>query len=303
MQRSFGLVIVVIILLIAGGYWWKNKSDEEARAEIAEKLGEAREDFAEASALAAKAETTAAYRRGIAVAMKAYQDALKKEVYARKKDWRDPEAFLKKLKTAEDKGEVKAAVAEKKRETYQIVRSAYDTIKSDWHTTLSAVGPGGVRLDIYDLHLKSDAPQPMLEGDFFLWGAEGKPVDWGSLDVRYWTKREKKVRRKTVEVDEVYGKANGSATPRYIMYSPKDYIAEFPSNVAVGRVWWPAMPTEATRADISLDFTARSAGGKEPNRMEWTVEPIPAGWKLAEGSWKADSIEATEDEIAGKNPQ
>lgn len=304
MQRSFGLVFVVVILLIAGGFWMKRNSDEKAKAQIEVKLTEARKAFAGASQLAAKADSTAAYRRGIQVAMQAYEDALSKEVYAKHANWRDPDAYLKKLKESEDKGEVKAAVAAKKRETFEIVKKAYDTLKGGWHTTLSAVGPGEVRLDVYDLHLKTDGPQPMLEGELLLWGVEGKPVNWGSLDVRYWTKREKKKRRgKTELVDEVYGKANGSATPRYIMYSPKDYIAEFPSNVAVGRIWWPAMPPAATRADIDLDFSVRALGGEVDNRMSWTVEPIPAAWKLPEGSWKADVVEATADEISGKNAE
>ena len=114
----------------------------------------------------------------------------------------------------------------------------------------------------------------------------------------------KKGRKKVEEeVEKVLGRAEGDATPRIIIQNPHKYIAEFPSYVAPGYIWFPTMPREAKSVDIEYSYTAKKGGSAHDANLVWEKLPIPGAWQLKEGeSWDADVIEATEEEIAGKDP-
>ena len=67
--------------------------------------------------------------------------------------------------------------------------------------------------------------------------------------------------------------------------------------------WLPVMPREAFAVDIEYSYTAKIGGSAVDSALKWEKIPIPATWQLKEGEvWDADVIEATEDEIAGRDP-
>ena len=152
--------------------------------------------------------------------------------------------------------------------------------------------------------------QPILEGKFFFWGIEDSTdVRWGQLSTRIWTTEMGKVKEngKMVEkeVEKVLGKTEGEAQPHIIIQTPHRYIDEFPSFVSIGYVWLSRpLPYEAKYIDIEYTYTTKTAGGGEvASALKWEKMLIPATWKLKEGqTWDADVVEATEEEIAGKNP-
>jgi type II secretory pathway pseudopilin PulG len=306
MQRFFSIIIIFGVLLVGGSILWIKKSDETARAERVEQLAQARRTFADKARSAVRSENDA-YEREIRSGLTSYQEELKKRVYGRKPDAFDPGAYKKQVDEKFKKGEIKEAQQKSMLEGYEIVRGAYDTVMSgQWRSNLSAQAKE-VRLDLYDVkRTKDDEGKPVLEGKFFFWGIEeGTRMSWGPLSIRYWKLEKEKVKEgKTFvekDVEKVLGKVDGDSTPHVIMQNPSKYVPEFPSYVSIGTFWLPLMPREAVSADIDMNFVARTPGGDRDVVLKWEKFKIPDSWKLAEGeSWDADVVEATEDEIAGK---
>lgn len=149
----------------------------------------------------------------------------------------------------------------------------------------------------------------MLEAKFFFWGVEDSTrMSWGHLSLRYWKVEKEQVKegREMVEkdVEKVLGKADGEAQPRIIVQNASKYIPEFPPYVSIGFMWLPVMPREAKLADIELSYVAKTPGGDHDSALKWEKFKIPDTWKLGEGEvWEADVVEATEDEIAGKEKE
>jgi hypothetical protein len=311
MQRFFSVIIIFGILLVGGGFLWMKKSDEEARLKRGEDLSAARRTFADKARAAARDEDEASYMRSIRAAIQSYDEELKKRVFAKAPEMRDPSAYKKKVDDQFQKGEIKEAQQKSMMEGYAIVKEAYDTLMTgNWRPVLTAKGKGDTRMDIYDVRrTKDDEGQPVLEGRFFFWGVEeGTRMSWGHLGLKYWKvdKEEvKKGREKTEEeVEKVLGKADGEAQPHIIIQNPNKYIPEFPSYVSIGYMWLPVMPREAKMVDIDMGYVAKTMGGDFDSQLKWEKFKIPESWKLGESeTWEADTVEATEDEIAGKEGQ
>jgi hypothetical protein len=309
MQRFFSVIIIFAILFVGGGYLFMKKSEEEAKVKLADDLASARRSFADRARSAALEQDDKDYARSIQASIKGYDEELKKRVYNKKPEWRDPAAYEKDVEERFKKGELQEAQRKSMLEGYNLVKGSYDTIMAaNWKPVLTAVGQGDIRLDIYELkRAKDDEGNPVLEGRFFFWGLEDNTrVTWGQLAMRFWTTEMQQVKegKKMVEkeVEKVLGRAEGDATPRIIIPSPGKYIEEYPSNVQPGFIWLPVMPREAKFVDIEYSFTAKKGGGSYDVALKWEKLPIPAQWKLGEGEvWEADVIEATEEEIAGKD--
>ncbi len=310
MQRFFSIVIIFGILVVGGGWLWVQKSNEEARVRIEERLADARRSFADKARAAAKEEDDGAYVRGVHAALGAYESELKKSVYDEKPEWRNPEQYKADVEMNFKEGLIKEAQRKSMLEGYDIVKGAYDTLMdAKWQPVLTMRGEGDTRLDIYEMkRTRDDEGNPILEGKFFFWGIEDSTrISWGQLGMRYWTVTTEEVKkgRKKVEeeVEKVLGRAEGDATPRIIIQNPHKYIAEFPAYVSPGYIWFPTMPREAKSVDIEYSYTAKKGGGNYDAMLTWEKLPIPPSWQLKEGeSWDADVIEATEEEIAGKDP-
>ena len=164
-------------------------------------------------------------------------------------------------------------------------------------------------MDIYDFaRTRDDQGNNVLEFKVFFWGIEDSTrMNWGNIALRYWVKRTQEVKkgRKKVEeeIEEVLGKADGEATPRFILQNPSEYIEEFPSFLSVGRIWLPVMPRESHAVDVEYSFVAKKGGGAHESFLKWDKLAIPSKWQLADGEeWEADVVEATEDEIKGVEP-
>lgn len=310
MQRFFSIVIIFAILVVGGGWLLVQKSNEDARVRIEERLADARRSFADRARSAASEEDNEAYVRGIKAALSSYQDELKKQVYDEKPEWRNADAYVEQVELQFKEGQLNEAQRKSMKEGFAIVKEAHDRLKSgNWKPILTQVGPGDTRLDIYEMKkTRDDEGNPILEGKFFFWGVEDSTrMQWGQLGLRYWTTSTEMVKegRKKVEkeVEKVLGRAEGDATPRLIIQNPHRYIAEFPSYVSPGYIWFPAMPREAQDVDIEYSYVAKKGGGAHDAMLKWEKMKIPANWQLREGeTWDADVIEATAEEIAGKDP-
>lgn len=310
MGRFFSIFIIFAILIGGGIYLYGEKSKQEAQARIAEELSDARRNFADKARSAANADNDEDYLRSIQSALKSYDDELKKTVYKDKPDWRDPAAFKKRVENEFKEQKLNEAQRKSMLEGYDLVRDTYDTLMGGrWKPIITQKGAGDTRFDMYAIErIRDDQGNPVLEAKVLFWGIEDNTrVSWGNLALRYWVKRMKEVkkgRRKVEEeVEEVLGKADGDATPRFILQDPKKYIEEFPSYVSVGRIWLPVMPRESHAMDIEYSYTAKKGGGAHESMLKWDKFAIPSNWKLSEGEeWEADVVEATVEEISGVEP-
>jgi hypothetical protein len=310
MQRFFSMIIIFAILVVGGGYLYTQKSGEEAKQEIMDKRAEARRTFADKARAAAREEDNGTYARAMQAAIKSYDEELKKRVYAKRDEMRDPSAYEKEVDKQFKEGLIKEVQHKSMLEGYKMVREYYDVVMAaNWTPVLTAKGMGETRIDIFDMHrTRDDEGNPILEGKFFFWGIEDTThMTWGQLSLRYWGKVVEPVKegRKTVEkeVEKVLGKAEGDAQPTIFVQNPGKYIPDFPSYVAIGTIWFPVMPREAFAVDIEYSYTAKIGGANVDSALKWEKFAIPASWQLKEGEvWDADTIEATEDEIAGRNP-
>ncbi len=316
MQRFFSIIIIFGILVAGGGYLYNRKANEEAQKQIAQSLADARRSFAEKARSGIAEDSGEDYVRQISASIRAYDEELKKSVYKKKPEWRDVEKKKKQIEL--DFKEKKLTEAQLKgwNEGYKIVKEAYDVLmKGNWKPVLTAEGKAETRLDIYEFRrIRDDEGNPLLEGRFFFWGIEDSTrVNWGELALRYWVEEEpdaktKRARKKAGEDPDapfykVLGKAEGESTPRLIIQAPSKYIEEFPSYVSVGMVWLPVMPRQAKKVDIKYGYSAKKGGSEYESVLEWPEVKIPSRWKLEEGEdWEADEVEATEDEIAGVEP-
>ena len=311
MKNFFSIIIIFAVLLVGGGVLYLKKQAEEQRVQLAEDLASVRRSFAHKARSAANEEDDR-YVSAMKGALKSYEEDLKRTVYDEQPEARDPEKYKKMVDEKFEKGEMDEARRKSMLEGYEIVKDAYDTLMAgNWRPVLTAKGKADTRLDIYTLRqIADDEGRPVLEGKFFFWGIEDSTqVSWGDLTLRLWKKEMEMVKegRKKVEkeVEKVLGRAEGEAQPRLIIQRPGKYVDDFPSFVSVGRIWLPVLPHEAVMADLEYIYTTRVQGGGEVESvLAWEKLDIPRGWKLGEGQdWDADEIEATEDEIAGKDPE
>lgn len=306
MPRYFSVIVIFGILLVGGGYVMIQKSDEAARKRRADELESVRRAFAEKARAAAREDDDLAYLRDARAALRAYDEELKKKVYGSAPEARDP---AEKLKLKEEKLKKKEITEQSEKafaEGYAICKDAYDTLMAgNWKPVLTAKGKEDTRLDLYDVaQVKDDEGNPVLQAKFFFWGVDaGTRMSWGKLALRYWKEEQGQGKDAGKTVEKVHGKADGDAQPHIYLDNPSNFIAEFPAGVAIGYLWLPPMPHEAKAVDIELTYGAHQGGknGEADSVLKWEKLPIPEAWKLPEGSWKAESIEATDDEIAGKD--
>lgn len=311
MGRLITFLIIVGIIVGGGGYLWQQYTDQEARAKLEVDLKDARRSFADLARSAVDEEEDDEFRRRIRSALETYDGELKKGVYADRPEWRDLGLYENEVAVAFEEGQIGEAQRKSMLEGYDIVKTAYETLKKGrWKSVFTQKGNGNTRLDIYEMRrIRDDEGNPLLEGRFFFWGLEDTTrVNWGQLTLRYWHTVEKKVRkgrrRVMEEVEEVLGRAEGDSTPRIIIQNPNKYIAEFPSYVSVGYIWLPVMPRQAEKFDLTLAYQFKKGGTNHDAQLEWKKLPIPSRWQLNEGeSWDADVVEATPDEIAGKDDE
>jgi hypothetical protein len=309
MSRFFSIIVIFAILVVGGGYLWMQKSEQDAKVRVGEKLVDARRNFSDKARAAITEDDDADYIRSIKAALKAY-DAELKAVYKEKPQWRDPEAFQKRVEAEFKEGKLNESQRKSMLEGYEIVKDAYDTLMAaNWEPILTQKGEGDTRFDMYSVkRIRDDQGNAVLEAKVLFWGIEDNTrMTWGDIALRYWVKRMKEVKqgKKMVEeeVEEVLGKADGDATPRLILQDPKKYIDEFPAFVSVGYIWLPVMPRESHAMDIEYSYSAKKGGGKHDTQLKWEKFAVPERWKLKEGeAWEADVVEATEDEIAGTKP-
>lgn len=311
-MKNFFSVIIIFAVLVAGGIFiWASRSAEQARIKVAEDLSDARRTFAQKARAAANQDDDDAYHRSMSAALESYKEELSKKVYRDHPDLRDIDAYKKTLDEKFEKNQIDEAKRKSMMEGYTIVKEAFDTILGgSWNSVLTAKGSADTRLDLYTIGTITDADnQPMLEGKFFFWGIEDNTnVNWGQLNMRMWVTEMGKVKEggKMVdkEIEKVLGKAEGEAQPHIIIQAPAKYIDQFPAFVSIGYLRLPLLPREAKWVDIDYTYSTRVAGsgGETQSTLSWKKMPIPDSWKLKEGQeWDADVVEATEDEIAGRD--
>lgn len=312
MRNFFSIIVIFAVLLIGGGYVYMQKRDEERRVKLAENLQSVRRTFAHKARVAANNDDDETYAREIKAALTSYEEELSRTVYNEEWAKRDPEAYKTKVEGQFAEAKMDEARHKSMLEGYEIVREAYDTLKSaSWRPVLTAKGSADTRLDIYSMkRATTDDGTPVLEGKFLFWGIEDSTqVSWGEMTMRLWKKEMEEVKegRKKVEkeVEKVLGRAEGEAQPHIIIQKPHHYIEDFPSFVSIGYLWLPVLPADAVMVDLEYVYRTRTQGGGEVQSvLKWEKLAIPRGWKLKEGQeWDADEVEATEEEIAGEDDE
>ena len=135
----------------------KQKSGEEAKQDVMDKRSEARRTFADKARAAAREEDNSNYHRGIQAAIKSYDDELKKRVYAKRDELRDPAGYEKEVDKQFKEGTIKEVQHKSMLEGYKMVREAYDVLMAaNWNPVLTAKGQGETRLDIYEMRRTRD---------------------------------------------------------------------------------------------------------------------------------------------------
>jgi len=308
MVRS--ILLILVVALVGGGLLWQRHRTQVAQQEIEEGIRKARRTF-EDKAASIVGEDDETYLRRIREALRAYEQELD-DVFEGREDWRNPDAYAEQVNAQLEEGQIKEASASSMLEAFDMVKETHDTLlEGTWEPVLTYVGPGDIRLDIYDFDRTQDLEgNPVLEGKALFWGIqENTRVSWGQLRLEYWYTAEpdremkRMLRRQgkpTDMVEQVLGKAEGDATPYIFLQALDDYIRTFPSYVSVGRIRLPAMPQDAEKVDFEYGFTARKGGGSYDVIASWEKLEVPDGWKLGENEvWAADEVEATRDEILG----
>jgi len=312
MRNFFSIIVIFGILLVMGGYVYIQKQDTELREQISRDLSSVRRNFASRARDAANQEDGAAYLRNIKAALKSYEEELDRTVYAKSPESRNLEAYVEKVEEEFEKGNLDEGRYKRMLERHKIVESAYETLKNqNWRPILTAKGGSDTRLDIYELKRITDPNgAPLMEGKFFFWGIEDSTdVSWGDMITRIWKKEIEEVKegRKKVEkeVEKVLGRVEGSAEPYIIIKSPHKNITFFPSFVSIGTLSFAVLPANATKIDFEYTYsTRRNNGGDVESVLKWEKLDVPSGWRLGDGQeWDADEVEATEEEIAGKDPE
>ncbi len=205
MSRFFSIIIIFGILLVGGGWLWMRKADDEARMKIEETLASARRTFSDKARAAVREEDEQDYLRGIKAALADYESELKKNVYKDKPDWRDADAYVKQVETRFKEGELQEAQKKSMLEGYEIVKDAHKTLQAaTWTPVLSQASGGDTRIDIYGMKRTRDPDgNPLLEGKALFWGIEDTTrMNWGQLNLRYWVKRKKMVKKGRRKVEE-----------------------------------------------------------------------------------------------------
>lgn len=310
MRNFFSIIVIFAILLVGGGWVYTKQQREKARLQVADELAEARKNFANKARSAASEVETSEYQRAIRAALTQYDEELK-SVFKKHKEYRNPEAYKEKVEAQFKEGKIDEAQRKSMLEGYELVANAYEVLKNkSWNSVLTQRGGADTRMDIYQL-TKSTTPDgvPVLIGKFFFWGIEDSTdVRWGQLAIRLWhTEKEmvkEKGRKVEQDVEKVLGKQEGEAQPHIIVQKPANYIDEFPSFVSIGEVWFPVAPHQAEKMDLVFDYRTKTYGGGEvESSLKWEKFEIPSDWKLGKDQvWDADEIEATEDELAGRDP-
>ncbi len=293
-RRYFSVFAIIAIILGWGGFVLLKRQEEEAKLRLAEKRASLRSEFGARVEASVGAPEETAYLRTIRGALKAYEDGLNKEVYGAHPDGRDADAYRKQSQRLLDDGEINAAQLAARLEGFGFVKDAYEVVRlGQWRPVLTSAGKGGTRLDIYSVS-RTEAQPPVLEAKFLFWGVDAKSsMGWGDMRLLYWGGE---------TGNKVLGRADGESQPRIMIQDPGKYIADFPANVSVGILWLPLMPRQATSVDIEYTYTVTQHGVAETSSLKWTKFKIPDAWKLREGEvWEADEIEATEDEMAGRD--
>ena len=311
MRNFFSVIIIFVILIVMGGYVYVQKQDAAQREEISKNLSSVRRNFASRARDALNQEDGESYLRNIKAALESYEGELDRTVYASAPEAKDIEGYVKKVEEEFEKGTIDEAQRKRMLERHEIVRKAYDTLMArNWRPVLTAMGASDTRLDIYNLKRTTDSNgAPLMEGNFFFWGIEDSTdISWGDMITRIWKTEMEMVKegRKKVEkeVEKVMGRVEGSAEPYIMVTSPHKNIEFFPSFVSIGTLRFAVLPAEAKKIDLEYTYTTRrSGGGDRDSVLKWEKLEVPAGWRLGEGQeWDADEVEATEEEIAGKDP-
>lgn len=310
MRNFFSIIVIFAILLVGGGWVYTKQQREKAKVQVADELAEARKNFANKARSAANEVETSDYLRAIRAALTQYDEELKGRVYKKNKEYRNPEAYKQRVEAQFKEGKIDEAQRKSMLEGYELVANAYELLKNkSWNPVLSQRGGADTRLDIYHMS-KSTTPDgvPVLIGKFFFWGIEDSTdARWGQLSIRLWHTAKEMVKEKgrmvEKDVEKVLGKQEGEAQPHIIVQRPANYIDEFPSFVSIGEVWFPVAPHQAEKMDLVFEYRTKTYGGGEvESSLKWEKLPIPPEWKLGKDQvWDADEIEATEDELAGRD--
>lgn len=320
MKNFFSLFVIAAIIVGGGWYLYDQKKTQDDQAAIEKRLRDARRSFAERARGAVTEEETDDYLRQIRAALSAYEQELKNTVYADRPDWFDVEAKKNEMQALFEKGEISEAQHRGMMKRYALVREAYDTLMAGtWEPDLTKIGAGETRLDIFDVkRIRDPDGNPVLEARFFLWGVEPNTrLSWGNLALEYWVAEEpdRKVKRRrrregirdpealNAPVYKPLGRAEGTASPIVVDQEPSETIAEFPSYVTIGTLWFPQVPKEAKLMDLRYEYAARKGGSLYESRLAWEKMEIPSNWRLAEGEqWMAETVEASEEEMEGFDP-
>ncbi len=316
MQRYFSVFVILAIVIGGGAYLYNVKAEQEAKESIAKKLSNARRSFAERARAAAVEPDVERYQGAIKQAVGAYEDELKKVVYAERPEWFDLEEVKKDMDERLSEREITEERHRGMMERYELVRSAHDVlVGKKWRPVLSQVGKADTRLDIYEVRrVRDSSGNPRLEARFFLWGIEPNTrIAFGQLELEYFVEEEpdaktkRKRRREGLDPDapvlRLLGRASGDATPAVMDPDPGRTIPQFPSHVAIGTLLLPQIPREAKVMDFRYDYIVRKGGAEGRSELVWEKMPVPRDWQLGEGEqWMADEVEAAPGELEAIDP-
>lgn len=306
MRGFWPLAVLLGLGLWGANYLYSQHAEQKERAQLLDELSEAREQFVERAQIAINHDRVEAYRASIQTALTEYEERVTK-IYADRPEWLDLEIQKALVDETLQDGKISEAQHRRMLEGHEFAKEAYETLRlGQWTSDLSQRGEGGTRLDVYDLKRIQDPDgNPLLEAQFFLWGIKPKtPVSFGGMTLKYWHQSQKKSRsrqRRRGSQSSKWsplGQAEGDASPIVFIQDPSRQIAQFPSYVSIGTLWFPQVPREAEVMDLSYGYTVRRMGQAHRSQLTWEKMSIPPSWRLSEDEpWLADEVETTEEEL------
>jgi hypothetical protein len=288
--------IAAILLVAAGaGYLITTLQSDRDRAKFEAAVAEARVDFIRQAALVSLVpDDKVTFDRGLL--MKKHLDAMDaiKKQYP---DFMKEDAFIVDMENKAKEGKKDKAKTAEYRARYDYTKEMWATLKTGSYKPVLTREDHGFRFDIMSLKKATEAGQQGLRMDVFLWGAIKDQITFGNLEVVVL--REKDDPKKAGKKIRGVAKINGAGPPYVLQDKPWDWITEWPPGVMVGYyVGIPALPPEAVRMTLRMDFQLRTAAGTSiPVAMEWKNLPVEAGWKGNGAEWEGDVEQAEEEDL------
>jgi hypothetical protein len=294
-KNAIAFVVAILLVAAGAGYLVSTLQTARDKALFEKAVAEARVDFVRQAALVNLVpDDKVTFDRQLL--MKKHLDqmeVIKKQFPELMKE----DGFINDMESKAKEGKKDKAKTAEYRTRYDYVKEMWGTLKTGGYKPALTHEDHGFRFDILSIKKATEAGQTGLRMDAFLWGAIKDQITFGNLEVVVL--REKDDPKKAGKKIQGVAKINGAGPPYVLQDKPWDWITEWPPGVMVGYyVGIPALPPEAVRMTLRMDFQLRtSAGTSIPVAMEWKNLPVEPGWKGSGSEWEGEVEQAEPEEL------